>query len=223
MGIGALLLKPKNTIIPSDGDDDILINAAKCFTDAFWNEKTGSKVKQLSTRQSTTLRKQQITEFRRRYGFKVSSSRKSSLDRRSELVVCQNSSSGEVMGCAGIEVSKIATPNGKRIEFNAPLMSNLAVGKKFRRRGLAEDLVKATEELAKREWGYNECYLYVEKQNKAAVNLYKKLGYVTQWEDDTATTLIPTTMGSVISAPTVIVCMKKNLGGGLLGRFNPFA
>ena len=124
------------------------------------------------------------------------------------------------MGCAGIEVTRITTPNGRSASpIAAPLMSNLAVGKKFRRRGLAEDLVKAAEALARKEWGCDECYLYVEKQNKAAVKLYRKLGYVSQWEDDTATTLVPTARGSVVSAPTIIVCMKKNLGGSLFGRF----
>jgi ribosomal protein S18 acetylase RimI-like enzyme len=220
MGIGAILLKPKNTIQPSDGDDEILINAAKTFTIAFWNGKTGG-VKELSTKQSKSLTKSQITEFRRRYGFKMNNPSARN-DKRSELVVCENKKNGDIMGCAGIEVCKIQTPNGKSIEFNAPLMSNLAVGKEYRRRGLAEDLVKAAEQLALREWGYDECYLFVEKQNKAAVRLYRKLGYKNMWEDDTATTLVPTARGSVISAPTVIICMKKKLGGGLLSRFLPF-
>ncbi len=212
MGIGAILLKPKNTIVPSEGDDEILVNSARCFTYAFWNGKTGG-VKLLSQSQSQTLTKQQIAEFRRRYGMKVGK------DRRAELVVCQNKSSGEIMGCAGIEVSTISTPNGKSVSVAMPLMSNLAVGKKFRRRGLAEDLVKAAEELARKEWGYDECYLYVEKQNIAAMKLYRKLGYVPQWEDGSASTLVPTQRGSIVSAPTTIVCMKKRLGGGLFGRF----
>lgn len=212
MGIGALLLKPKNTIIQSEGDDDTLVNAAKCFTTAFWNGKTGG-VEQLSPKQSQTLTKQQMSEFRRRYGLKVGGKK----DRRAELVVCQNKRTGEVMGCAGIEVSSISTPNGRSAP--APLMSNLAVGKKFRRRGLAEDLVKAAEDVARKQWGYDECYLYVEKKNSAAVKLYNKLGYKKQWEDDTAKTLVPTARGSVVSAPTIIVCMRKKLGGGLFNSF----
>lgn len=217
MGIGALLLKPQNTIIQCEGDDEILVNAAKCFTDAFWNGKKGG-VKELSSSQSKSLTKSQIAEFRKRYGFRAAAGM---LDKRSELVVIQNKKNGEIMGCAGIEVSKVSTPNGKSIPTNAPLMSNLAVGKKYRRRGLAEDLVKATEEVARKKWGYDECYLFVEKQNRAAVRLYRKLGYVQQWEDDTATTLIPTARGAVVSSPTVILCMKKRIGGGLFGRFFP--
>ena len=85
---------------------------------------------------------------------------------------------------------------------------------------LAEDLVQAAETLARKEWGYDEVYLYVEKRNKPAVKLYKKLGYRTVWEDDKAKTLIPTESGQLKTAPTVIVCMKKRLGG--LSRWLPF-
>ena len=129
------------------------------------------------------------------------------------------------MGCAGIEVDKIQTPNGKAKQFKAPLMSNLAVGKEFRRKGIAEDLVVAAETLARKEWGYSECFLYVEKKNAPAVKLYRKLGYRKEWEDDTAKTLVPTENGSVVTSPTVIVCMRKDLGGGLgnfFGRLIPF-
>merc|ERR1712071_230371 len=104
-----------------------------------------------------------------------------------------------IWGCAGIEVSRISTPNGKSTRFPAPLMSNLAVGRKFRRKGVAEELVKATEKLAYKQWGYEECFLYVEKRNKPAVKLYRKLGYKVQWEDDTGTTLTPKPNGAVIS------------------------
>jgi N-acetylglutamate synthase-like GNAT family acetyltransferase len=102
--------------------------------------------------------------------------------------------------------------------FTGPLMSNLAISRKYRRKGLAEELVKATENVARKEWGYDECYLYVEKRNTPAVKLYKKLGYKTIWEDPTATTLLPTNDGKVTQGKTTIVCMRKKLGGGLLAN-----
>ena len=101
-------------------------------------------------------------------------------------------------------------------------MSNVAVGKQFRRRGIAEDLVKEVEEIARKQWGYDEVYLYVEERNKAAVRLYQKLGYRKIWTDNTARTMVPTTLGRWESAPTLLVCMKKKLNRGLLGRFLPF-
>lgn len=216
MGLGAILFRPKNLVVnPNLGEDNELVDAAKCFTDAFWAGKAGG-AKELSPKQLKSLGNSQIAEFRKRYGSKL---RNKAQDRRAELVVCKNDQSGDIYGCAGIEVSSISTPNGKRTKFAGPLMSNLAVGRKYRRKGIAEDLVKATEELALKEWGYDECYLFVEKKNAPALKLYKKLGYKVQWEDDTATTLVPTQKGSVVSKPTVILCMKKVLGKGVFGRF----
>ncbi len=214
MGIGALFFKPKNVVRPNLGDDSELLDAAKFFTESFWAGKTKeTREGGLTPKQYKMLKNSQSAEFRKRYGMKLGN------DRRAELLVCKNESSGDIYGCAGIEVSKISTTNGRSVDFPAPLMSNLAVGKNYRRRGLAEDLVKAAEEMALKEWGYGECYLYVEKKNTPALKLYKKLGYKVQWEDDTATSLTPTAKGNVTSVPTVILCMKKTLGKGLLGRF----
>lgn len=212
----AALFRPKTLVFqPTLGDDDKLITAAKFFTDAFWAGKIGG-ADTLSQRQSKSLSNQQIAEFRKRYSLRVGA------DRRSELLICQDGETGEITGCAGIELSNISTANGKSVEFKAPLMSNLAVGKNFRRMSIAEDLVKVAEEMARKEWGYDEVYLYVEKRNIPAFKLYRKLGYTAQWEDDTSTTLIPTSRGTLVSEPTVIICMKKSLNGLSLGRFLPF-
>lgn len=217
MGIGALFFKPKGmSIKPSLGEEDDLVEAGKFFTDAFWAGKVGGGAKTLTQSQSSSLERQQVLEFRRRYGKKMSNR-----DRRAELLLCRNGG-GEFMGCAGLEIDNISKADGLSNRFSAPLMSNLAVGKKFRRRGIAEDLVKAAEDMARKQWGYNECYLYVEKRNTAAVKLYRKLGYRPVWEDNKAKTLVPTEKGQVRNEPTVIVCMKKKLGGGVLGQLLPF-
>lgn len=218
LGVGALF-RPKNLVVkPNLGNDEELIDTAKFFTDAFWAGKKGG-TSQLTPKQQTSLANQQIAEFRRRYGARMGR------DRRAELIVCRAGEGGEVTGCAGVEVSKVSTPNGRSTDFPAPLMSNLAVGKTFRRKGIAEDLVKATEELAYKNWGYDECYLLVEKRNAPAVKLYKKLGYKVQWEDETGSTLTPRPNGSVINETTTLLCMKKLLGnslGAIMGRLNPF-
>ena len=115
-------------------------------------------------------------------------------------------------------VEKIKKMDGYDGTISAPLMSNLAISKQYRRRGLAEELVKATESIARKEWGYNECYLYVEKRNIPAIKLYKKMGYKPLWEDESATTLLPSVDGrGVVNGKTTIVCMKKKLGGGIFG------
>jgi GNAT superfamily N-acetyltransferase len=126
----------------------------------------------------------------------------------------------EIMGCAGIEVDVI----GGGVDVRAPLMSNLAVGRNFRRKGIAEDLVVAAEDLARKQWGFDSCYLYVEKKNTAAIKLYRKLGYKKSWEDPNATTLLPAESGGIQNSRTTLVCMKKRLTGvgAILDRINPF-
>lgn len=180
-------------------------------------DKIGGGAKQLSEKQRKSLFGSQLLEFKRRYGNKMSNQ-----DRRAELLLCENGK-GELMGVAALEVEKIPESSlCSRILTRAPLMSNVAVSKKFRRRGIAELLVRQVELMARNQWGYDECYLYVEERNKPAVRLYQKLGYRKFWTDSTAKTLIPTRSGAMQNAPTTIVCMKKRLkGGGVFGRLFP--
>lgn len=105
--------------------------------------------------------------------------------------------------------------------ITGPLMSNLAIGRQYRRKGLAEDLVRAAENVARKEWGYDDCFLYVEKRNTPAIKLYQKLGYRTIWEDPSANTLLPTSDGRIVNGKTTIVCMKKKLGGSLFANIFP--
>ena len=188
-----------------------MVEAGKFFTDAFWTGKVGGGTKVLAPYQSKQLTNQQISEFRRRYGARLSP------DKQSELFLCRNGNNA-LIGCLGIEVDTIQRSDGAN-RVRAPLMSNVAVGRKFRRRGVGEELVKKAEEVARKQWGYDECYLYVEKRNTPAVRLYKKLGYRTVWEDDDCKTLVPTESGRVVSQSTVILCLKKKLGGGLFPSF----
>jgi len=220
LGIGALLFRPRNIKFvkssETDSNDEALTQAGKFFVDAFWTGKVGG-ADTLSSNQANTLERQQIMEFKKRY--KVTGGGKGkgnnlpgnyagrSIDSTSELVLCLDGK-GECIGCAGVEYDTT---------FTAPLMSNLAISRSYRRKGLAESLVKATELIAQKEWGYDDVYLYVEKRNAPAVKLYKKLGYRTLWEDDSATTLLPMKDGKVANGKTTIVCMKKRLGGGLFG------
>jgi GNAT superfamily N-acetyltransferase len=158
----------------------------------------------LSKSQEKQLTNQQISEFRRRYGaFRVKKE-------YSELLLCSNGK-GDLMGCLGVEVDTVKTSDGREKQFNCPLMSNVAVGRNFRRRGVAEELVKQAEVMVRKQWGYPDIYLYVEKQNVPAVRLYKKMGYKIQWEDTNAQTLVPVESGSIVNKPTTLVCMKKNL------------
>lgn len=212
---------PQTTIAPNQGNDNDMLVAAKFFTESFWNGKRGAGANKLSPSQYNLLLSTQISEFRKKYGRKKRTTR-TGKQGPAELLVCKSKNGEEIIGCAGIEISPISISMGIGRRRNmpktapsieAPLMSNLVVGEEYRRKGIAEDLVKAAEELARNEWGYNDCYLYVDKQNIPAFKLYKKLGYKVEWQDDTATILTPDSKGGIVKAPTVILCMRKMLKG----------
>ncbi len=57
-----------------------------------------------------------------------------------------------------------------------PYLSNLAVHPKYRRQGVASQLLRASEKIA-REWGFEDLYLHVLEKNYQARQLYFKLGY----------------------------------------------
>lgn len=55
-------------------------------------------------------------------------------------------------------------------------LSNLAVRTPYRRRGAAQQLLKACERIA-RDWGFQDLYLHVLDNNQPAKRLYLKAGY----------------------------------------------
>ena len=138
------------------------------------------------------------------------------------MVIC-TLPNGDLVGCAGVEMTPIpqgsleSPTNGVR----APLMSNLAVSRNYRRKGIGELLVAEIERVVQYEWGCDTCYLYVEQRNKPAVKMYEKLGYRKQWVDGNAKTLMPTENG-LKNEQTNLICMRKKLGRGILGRLLPF-
>jgi GNAT superfamily N-acetyltransferase len=217
-GLGAVFFQPKGLITKSTrGDIPTLLEASNFFVDAFWIGKPGGGATELSDKQRRSLSTTQFGEFRSRYAGRTRPG-------QAELVICQLPDTGEITGCAGIEVSPIPYNNDLKSTktYNGPLMSNLAVSKQFRRKGIAEKLVKEVERIVRIEWGYDDCYLYVEERNKAGVKLYQKLGYKKMWIDKDATTLLPSTNGKLENSSTNIVCMRKRLNLGLLGRILPF-
>ena len=211
-GIGSILFPVRKTVVTGISDNMNSANkrielqeVSDFFVNAFWTGKVGGGAETLSTIQRLLLEQSQKAEFTKRYG----NSR-----RISEMLLVRNNQNNEIMACVGVEVDKIPSSGTIRNAVTTqmvPLMSNLAVSKQYRRRGLAEQLVRSVETMVRKEWGYDECYLYVEEQNRPAIQLYTKLGYRNVWKDTTATTLLPTTSGDLRSTSTVIVCMKKKL------------
>jgi ribosomal protein S18 acetylase RimI-like enzyme len=215
-GLGAVLFQPKDRLVTKSarGEPKALLQASDFFVDAFWVGKVGGGTKELNPGQRRSLSNTQFMEFRGRYA---------GISRgKSDLIICELPD-GEVVGCAGVEVSPIPDGYLKGPQGDpAPLMSNVAVSRKYRRKGIAEMLVEEVERVARYEFGYDYCYLYVEERNIPAVKLYQKLGYRKVWVDADARTLLPTPNGNLQNAPTKIVCMRKRLDVGALSRFWPF-
>jgi ribosomal protein S18 acetylase RimI-like enzyme len=216
--------------VEEEEEQDPMTMAGKFFVDAFWQGKLGGPTV-LSPNQYRTIERQQIAEFQKRYGSSMKSKAPSSRLpgtmmtmggttnqlRHAELVLCIDGTNNSIVGCAGIEIDKIKKMDGYDTSIQGPVMSNLAISRNYRRRGLAEELVRSCEAIARNEWGYSDCYLYVEGKNMPACKLYEKLGYNVLWTDESATTLLPTKDGSgLMNGRTTIVCMKKTIGKNAL-------
>jgi ribosomal protein S18 acetylase RimI-like enzyme len=66
---------------------------------------------------------------------------------------------------------------------SVPYISNLAVGRSYRRRGIGRQLLLACEPIVQ-HWQQNELYLHVKGENQAARGLYASLGYRHQREEN---------------------------------------
>ena len=216
-GLASLLFPVRNVNVVTYSDllqsTDIfsykteLEKASDFFVDSFWTAKVGGGTNQLSSNQQGELQSSQLAEFQKRYG-------KGRLVKKSQFFVVRNRK-GDILACAGIELDVIRDGGVYApfiLEKQAPLMSNLAVSRDYRRRGLAELLVEAVEEYVLETWPDQEsCYLLVEARNRGAVKLYQKCGYRKIWTDTEAQTLLPQKTGRTNMVPTVILCMKKKL------------
>ena len=194
----SLKQKQAVTIVEETKDFDAV---ARCFVDNFWADKSSNG--RLTGDQRRRLLRDQVTEFQRRYGRK-------SERRQTALFVARSDS--EVFGCAGVEMEKDA--DGQQ---GAPVMSNLAVARTGRRKGLAQKLVRSCEAKTL-DWKQPALSLVVEEQNTKARRLYKKLGYKVVEKDAHATTLTPLTDGRLLLESTTTLTMRRNL---LLPDINP--
>jgi ribosomal protein S18 acetylase RimI-like enzyme len=72
----------------------------------------------------------------------------------------------------GVRTTNYRQPTPHRYVY----ISNLAVSRDFRRRGIAQELLTDCEQLTK-SWGYTDLHLHVMASNQRGRNLYQKLGY----------------------------------------------
>eukprot|EP00967_Tisochrysis_lutea_P000944 scaffold1241_cov25-Tisochrysis_lutea.AAC.2 len=142
-------------------------------------------------------------------------------NREKNALLIAETPSSEIVGSVGIEVVFLSEAGysirRQRAEDEAtmaprPLLSNLVVDRSYRRRGIAKRLCKAAEAAAK-EWGYGEVYLKVEKDNRKARSLYRKLGYRPVPGGEDADAERPVVLGGRLRyEPTTTIAMRKDLG-----------
>jgi ribosomal protein S18 acetylase RimI-like enzyme len=209
---------------------------------------TKSSSSSSSVRQRDSLYQQQWAEFTKRYGNVRRNSElvilkqqkqkpqktKKTADTTSYIGGDTDNDDEIILGIVGVEVDRVPLdPNNNNDNAatttttrTVPVMSNLAVAKSYRRRGLAERLVQSAEKIVRdSDWKYgggsagdddnddDRCclYLYVEQQNVPAVRLYRKLGYTVVWKNARAESAVPTSTGSLRTTTTTVLCMKKQL------------
>jgi len=94
------------------------------------------------------------------------------------------------------------------------VLANLAVSPKFRGSGLGKELCRQIESILIDRWdpiaGPNQIFLNVERENKAAVGLYTKLGYEEMNIDKTSTTLrVDLATSSFVDHPCEMITLRK--------------
>ena len=97
--------------------------------------------------------------------------------------------------------------NGKK--ENHPLISNLIVSKKMRRKGIAKSLTTRAEKIA-RSFGYREIYLFVNVENIPAIRLYKSRGYKSIDEKKESTKIV-FEKNRFNNVKCINIMMKKNI------------
>jgi GNAT superfamily N-acetyltransferase len=131
----------------------LLPAVADAFVDSFWVSK--SEIGSLSDKQRTQLLRDQLADFKKRY-----SGGGADLSVRRGLLLVATTGDGDVLGCAGIDLASAGA---------LPRMSNLAVSRRARKRGLGGRLVRACEDTARDAWGADELDLEVGRDDVALV------------------------------------------------------
>jgi len=76
----------------------------------------------------------------------------------------------------GVEMALRSRDFWQPVAERRPYLSNLAVRAEYRQRGVAQQLLRASEQRAL-DWGFQDLYLHVLEDNKQARRLYQKAGY----------------------------------------------
>ncbi|BDI18418.1 GNAT family N-acetyltransferase [Nostoc cf. commune SO-36] len=96
---------------------------------------------------------------------------------RHVCLVAFEATTGDAHNLVGsVELGVRYSDSWGRVGAGFPYLSNLAVHPKYRRNGVASELLTSCEKVSK-EWGFQDLYLHVLESNHQARQLYFKLGY----------------------------------------------
>jgi GNAT superfamily N-acetyltransferase len=130
--------------------------------------------------------------------------------RQNALVVAQDPN-GDLLGACGVYIKR----RHSFAESDVPVLANLAVEPRARRRGIAKKLVGQCEDTV-RGWGFKKLFTFCEEANLPAQRLYSKLGYK-QLQVDVDRKIPRGTEtffgGSVQWLPTNLIVYEKSLDG----------
>lgn len=180
---------------------------AKFFTESFWTRK-GEQA--LADSQFQLVYSSQISEFRKSYPPQKSFVTYGNSNEKSKLFVCRTKEK-EICGCIGVQMSTINDIKKDGYAVEAPVISDVVVGCKFRRMKLAEYLVRYIHDFILEEWDCSSVYLYVDESNTPAVKLYKKMGYEVISKDLNGQVMRVNESGGISAASASILCMHKSL------------
>lgn len=100
--------------------------------------------------------------------------------------------------------------NLKSDESIVVVLSNLVIKQENRKQGIAKQLILYGFDLIKNEWKYDYIFLQVEENNRKAIKLYKKLGFIEIAKDPNAT-CVAFGKSRLKTQPCVNVILKKDL------------
>ena len=112
----------------------------------------------------------------------------------------------DVVGVITVECSDIIINEKKE---NHPVISNLIVSKKMRRKGIAKLLTKRAEKIAK-SLRYKEIYLFVNVENIPAIRLYKSCRYKSIGDEKKATRIV-FKKNRLLDEQCINIMMKKKI------------
>lgn len=84
---------------------------------------------------------------------------------------------GEVQGYIMCRIERGWSKRGKLMPTRLTHIVSIAVMKDYRRKGIAENLIKKSMKKGREKYGASEVYLEVRVSNEPAVNLYLKLDF----------------------------------------------